>query len=75
MSATAREQVRRAVPGPAEQFAVVQVRFWPGACRGVLPQPFLDGLDPAGRVARCRQLPDEIAGLGVTEVRYRRPAA
>jgi hypothetical protein len=75
MSATAREQVRRAVPGTAEQLAVIQVRSWTGAYRGVLSQPFLDGLDRARCVARCRQLPDEIAGLGVTEVRYRRTVA
>jgi GNAT superfamily N-acetyltransferase len=134
MSATAQEHVRRAVPGDAEQIAVIHVRSWQGAYLGLLPQPFLDGLDPAGRagrVARWRQLlaeawgtglgrelmaaacrglaaagyeqatlwvlagnararrfydragwvpdgsqkQDEIAGLGVTEVRYRRPVA
>jgi GNAT superfamily N-acetyltransferase len=56
MSTTAREQVRRAVPGDAEQLAVVHVRSWQGAYRGLLPQPFLDGLDPAGRAGRWRRV-------------------
>jgi ribosomal protein S18 acetylase RimI-like enzyme len=62
MSATAQEHVRRAVPGDAEQIAVIHVRSWQGAYLGLLPQPFLDGLDPAGRVAQWRQLLAEAEG-------------
>jgi len=34
------------------QIAVVHVRAWQGAYRGLLPQAYLDGLDPAQRVCR-----------------------
>ena len=48
--------VRRAGPEDAEQIAVVHVRSWQGAYRGLLPQDYLDGLDPADRVERWRRI-------------------
>ena len=44
--------IRAARVADASQIAVVQVRSWQGAYRGLLPQPYLDGLDPAQRVGR-----------------------
>jgi len=44
--------IRAARVGDASQIAVVQVRSWQGAYRGLLPQAYLDGLDPAQRVGR-----------------------
>jgi GNAT superfamily N-acetyltransferase len=41
--------IRPARPGDAAQIAVVHVRSWQGAYRGLLPQEYLDGLDPAQR--------------------------
>ena len=54
MSTTAPGQVRRAGPGDAAGIAVVHVRSWQGAYQGLLPQEYLDGLDPADRVERWR---------------------
>jgi len=44
--------IRAARVADASQIAVVQVRSWQGAYRGLLPQAYLDGLDPAQRVGR-----------------------
>jgi GNAT superfamily N-acetyltransferase len=55
MSTTAPAQVRRAGPADAEPLAVVHVRSWQGAYRGLLPQEYLDGLDPAARTDRWRR--------------------
>jgi ribosomal protein S18 acetylase RimI-like enzyme len=43
-------QVRPAVVADATGIADVHVRSWQGAYRGLIPQPYLDGLDPAQRV-------------------------
>jgi GNAT superfamily N-acetyltransferase len=55
MSTTATGQVRRAEPADAAPIAVVHVRSWQGAYRGLLPQEYLDGLEPAGRTERWRR--------------------
>ncbi len=39
----------------AEQLAEVHVRSWQAAYRGLLPQDYLDGLEPATRVQRWRR--------------------
>jgi ribosomal protein S18 acetylase RimI-like enzyme len=44
--------IRAARVADAWQIAMVQVRSWQGAYRGLLPQAYLDGLDPAQRVGR-----------------------
>lgn len=44
--------IRAARVADASQIAVVHVRSWQGAYRGLLPQAYLDGLDPAERVGR-----------------------
>jgi GNAT superfamily N-acetyltransferase len=44
--------IRAAHAADAAQIAVVHVRSWQGAYRGLLPQAYLDGLDPAERVGR-----------------------
>jgi ribosomal protein S18 acetylase RimI-like enzyme len=44
--------IRSALAADAAQIAVVHVRSWQGAYRGLLPQAYLDGLDPAQRVSR-----------------------
>ena len=45
--------IRRAQPSDAGDLATVHVRSWQAAYRGLLPQDYLDGLDPAGpRTAR-----------------------
>jgi ribosomal protein S18 acetylase RimI-like enzyme len=44
--------IRAARVADAAQIAVVHVRSWQGAYRGLLPQAYLDGLDPAQRVGR-----------------------
>ena len=54
MSTAAPVHVRRAGPADADQIAVVHVRSWQGAYRGLLPQEYLDGLDPAARTERWR---------------------
>jgi GNAT superfamily N-acetyltransferase len=47
-------QVRQARPDDAAPIATVHVRSWQAAYRGLLPQEYLAGLDPADRVARWR---------------------
>jgi ribosomal protein S18 acetylase RimI-like enzyme len=45
-------QVREARPDDAAQVARVHVASWQAAYRGLLPDEYLDGLDPADRMAR-----------------------
>lgn len=55
--------IRAARVGDAAQIAVVHVRSWQGAYRGLLPQAYLDQLDPAERVGRWeRSLAEADAG-------------
>jgi GNAT superfamily N-acetyltransferase len=55
--------IRSAHIDDAAQIAVVHVRSWQGAYRGLLPQAYLDGLDPAQRVGRWeRSLAEVDAG-------------
>ena len=55
--------IRAARVADAAQIAVVHVRSWQGAYRGLLPQAYLDGLDPAERVGRWeRSLAEADAG-------------
>ena len=55
--------IRAARVADAAQIAVVHVRSWQGAYRGLLPQAYLDGLDPAQRVGRWeRSLAEGEAG-------------
>ena len=55
--------IRAARVADAAQIAVVHVRSWQGAYRGLLPQAYLDGLDPAQRVGRWeRSLAERSAG-------------
>jgi ribosomal protein S18 acetylase RimI-like enzyme len=42
-------QIRTAVVEDAAQIADVHVRSWQGGYRGLMPQEYLDGLDPAER--------------------------
>lgn len=44
------EHVRRAVVEDAPDIATVHVRSWQAAYRGLLPQDYLDQLDPASRL-------------------------
>jgi ribosomal protein S18 acetylase RimI-like enzyme len=43
-------RIRPARTGDAAQIALVHVRSWQGAYRGLVPQEYLDGLDPARRL-------------------------
>jgi GNAT superfamily N-acetyltransferase len=55
--------IRAARVGDAAQITVVHVRSWQGTYRGLLPQAYLDGLDPAERVGRWeRSLAEVDAG-------------
>jgi ribosomal protein S18 acetylase RimI-like enzyme len=47
--------IRPARATDAARIALVHVRSWQGAYRGLLPQAYLDGLDPAQRVGRWEQ--------------------
>ena len=47
--------IRRATVEDAEAIAVVHVRSWQAAYRGLIPQDYLDALDPADRVGRWEQ--------------------
>src|SRR5262245_9819504 len=38
------------------QIAVVHVRSWQAAYRGLLPQAYLDGLDPAQRISQWERI-------------------
>ncbi len=44
-------EIRPATAADAGRIAVVHVRSWQGAYRGLMPQEYLDGLDPAARAA------------------------
>src|SRR5690242_2177442 len=55
--------IRAARVADAAQIAVVHVRSWQGAYRGLMPQAYLDGLDPAQRLGRWeRSLAEVDAG-------------
>ena len=56
--------IRAARVADASQIAVVHVRSWQGAYRGLLPQAYLDGLDPAERVGRWKRSLAEAANDG-----------
>jgi GNAT superfamily N-acetyltransferase len=47
--------VRRAGPGDAAEIGAAHVRSWQRAYRGLLPQEYLDRLDPVARAERWRQ--------------------
>jgi ribosomal protein S18 acetylase RimI-like enzyme len=55
-------QIRPAVVGDAAQIAGVHVRSWQGAYRGLLPQEYLDGLDPAQRMNTWVRLTSRAGG-------------
>lgn len=50
------EAVRPASPADAAQLATIHVRSWQGAYQGLVPQEYLDRLDPADRVERWRRI-------------------
>jgi ribosomal protein S18 acetylase RimI-like enzyme len=56
--------VRPARPEDAGRLAVVHVRSWQAAYRGLLPQEYLDGLDPADRVERWQNILAVVAEAG-----------
>lgn len=56
-----RTVIRAARATDATQIALVHVRSWQGAYRGLLPQAYLDGLDPAQRVGLWERV---LAGVG-----------
>jgi len=65
VSAQGAGYIRDAGPADAEQIAAVHVRSWQAAYRGLLPQDYLDRLDPADRLPRWRRTlaeTDRIAG-------------
>jgi ribosomal protein S18 acetylase RimI-like enzyme len=47
--------IRAALPEDASGIAIVHVRSWQSAYRGLLPQAYLDRLDPAQRATRWEQ--------------------
>ena len=53
--------IRAARVADAAQIAVVHVRSWQGAYRGLLPQAYLDRLDPAHRVGRWERALAEVS--------------
>lgn len=57
---TAKGHVRAAAPSDAEQIAAVHVQSWQAAYRGLLPQDYLDQLDPADRLPRWRRTLREV---------------
>lgn len=60
-----RTVIRAARAADAAQIALVHVRSWQGAYRGLLPQAYLDELDPAQRVGLWeRVLAEADAGPG-----------
>lgn len=59
-------RVRRAGPDDAFGIAVVHVRSWQAAYRGLLPQDFLDDLDPVRRAEGWRQMLADGAADGGT---------
>jgi RimJ/RimL family protein N-acetyltransferase len=55
LNALTHGHVRAGQPEDAERIAVIHVRSWQAAYRGLLPQDYLDQLDPAERVERWRR--------------------
>ena len=47
--------VRPATLADATEIAVIHVRSWQAAYRGLMPQDYLDGLDPAARAAHWQR--------------------
>jgi GNAT superfamily N-acetyltransferase len=63
-------RIRQARVADARQIGLVHVRSWQGAYQGLVPQDYLDQLDPASRAAGWRRTlsrPDERAGVFVAE--------
>jgi GNAT superfamily N-acetyltransferase len=58
--------IRRAVSSDGSQIGLVHVRSWQATYRGLLPQPFLDGLDAAKRGEYWKQYLSEAARPGET---------
>jgi ribosomal protein S18 acetylase RimI-like enzyme len=54
--------IRAASIEDAYQIAVVHVQSWQGAYRGLMPQAYLDGLEPSQRVARWERSITQAAG-------------
>lgn len=52
--------VRHGVPGDAVALAAVHVRTWQAAYAGLIPQDYLDSLDPAQREPGWRQWLDRV---------------
>ncbi len=48
--------IRRATTDDAARIAEAHVRSWQGAYRGLIPQDYLDRLDPAQRLARWEEI-------------------
>ncbi len=48
--------IRRATTEDAAAIGAIHVRTWQAAYRGMMPQDYLDGLDPAGRAAGWQRL-------------------
>jgi ribosomal protein S18 acetylase RimI-like enzyme len=55
--------IRAARIEDARQIAVIHVQSWQGAYRGLLPQAYLDGLQPAQRVGRWERSISEADGI------------
>ena len=49
-------EIRAARTADAAQLALVHVRSWQSAYRGLVPQEYLDGLDPALRLVRWERI-------------------
>jgi RimJ/RimL family protein N-acetyltransferase len=63
--------VREAVAADVPRLAVLHVRSWQAAYRGMIPQDYLDSLDPAERAARWTRVIGDLdrarAGIIVAE--------
>jgi GNAT superfamily N-acetyltransferase len=57
--------IRRAHEADAEQIGLIHVRSWQGAYQGLLPQDYLDQLDPARRAEGWRRALREAADVFV----------
>lgn len=55
-------QIRPAVVEDAAQIADVHVRSWQGAYRGLMPQDYLDGLDPVQRAEMWVRITSRVDG-------------
>jgi ribosomal protein S18 acetylase RimI-like enzyme len=55
-------QIRPAVVEDAAQIADVHVRSWQGAYRGLMPQDYLDALDPAQRAEMWARVTSRVGG-------------